>query len=674
MRARLISVVALAATLTLAPAPVRAQSGGRGVLIDVPYLTQTEALCGGAAAAMVLRYLGDQRARAEDFAALVDDHAGGIRDDHLVAALEGRGWTVVRLDATYGALQESISAGEPPILLIEVRADRYHYVVATSIDDDSVFVHDPAWGPERRIDRDEFLQRWRAARQWAIALRPGSSNPESERSAPAYGVGYERAERACDPLLQRAQDEIERTGLQSAGRLLGELQRVCADDSRPTSELSGVRFAERQFADASRLAKEALALDEGDVYAWNVLGASRFMLQDLDGALAAWNAVQRPRIDRVRIHGLTGTAFIVAANALGLEPGEVLTPSDFRRAERRLRALPTVTAARLSLRPDTEGYAMVDAHVLERDLPTGWAVWTAAGVRAGVMREVRLTLPGRSGAGEAWSAEWRWWPGRPRVAFGLAVPRDGVWPGVWRVEASRTTESYAAGQGATTFRESRTTGALSVERWLSDVTWYRTRAAVHTWNDRGHAISIGLSVDRGFVGERLSLGGSADWWHGLGPTPSFATGSIYAAARSDPDKPLQVAARGGMDTVTRDAPLSEWSGADTLGLRNRLLRAHPLLVDGRIAGPAFGRRLAYLTGEVERTLDWPRLIPVSAAAFVDLAHASHRMPGASVDPLHVDVGVGVRLRLPGQPGVLRLDYGHGLRDGANAFSVAWRVN
>ena len=36
----------------------------------------------------------------------------------------------------------------------------------------------------------------------------------------------------------------------------------------------------------------------------------------------------------------------------------------------------------------------------------------------------------------------------------------------------------------------------------------------------------------------------------------------------------------------------------------------------------------------------------------------------------VDVGAGLRVSLP-FAGVLRLDYAHGLRDGADAWSVGW---
>ena len=60
--------------------------------IDVPYLPQTDALCGGAAAAMVFRYWGDAHADAQSFAPLVDRDAGGIANGVLTAAIQARGW------------------------------------------------------------------------------------------------------------------------------------------------------------------------------------------------------------------------------------------------------------------------------------------------------------------------------------------------------------------------------------------------------------------------------------------------------------------------------------------------------------------------------------------------------------------------------------------------------
>jgi hypothetical protein len=47
------------------------------------------------------------------------------------------------------------------------------------------------------------------------------------------------------------------------------------------------------------------------------------------------------------------------------------------------------------------------------------------------------------------------------------------------------------------------------------------------------------------------------------------------------------------------------------------------------------------------------------------------MPGADERVL-LDVGVGLRIRIPGTAGVLRADFAHGVRDGARALSVSWQ--
>jgi len=64
-------------------------------------------------------------------------------------------------------------------------------------------------------------------------------------------------------------------------------------------------------------------------------------------------------------------------------------------------------------------------------------------------------------------------------------------------------------------------------------------------------------------------------------------------------------------------------------------------------------------------------VRLGIAGFADLARAS-RQADFGRTPVFVDVGAGLRVRIPGTPGVLRADVAHGLRDGANAFSVGWQ--
>jgi len=130
-------------------------------------------------------------------------------------------------------------------------------------------------------------------------------------------------------------------------------------------------------------------------------------------------------------------------------------------------------------------------------------------------------------------------------------------------------------------------------------------------------------------------------------------------------------AAAGVNVTTARAPMGVWEGAGEGQARSALARAHPLLSDGVITGPVFGRQLTYGTGEIQH---WLGTSPVrfAVAGFVDIARASRRLPSASGDPFQVDTGVGVRIKGPAQKGTLRVDFGTGLRDGAHALTFGWQ--
>jgi hypothetical protein len=126
--------------------------------------------------------------------------------------------------------------------------------------------------------------------------------------------------------------------------------------------------------------------------------------------------------------------------------------------------------------------------------------------------------------------------------------------------------------------------------------------------------------------------------------------------------------------VTNAAPLGLWPGAGDGQTRAPLLRAHPLTQDGvsALGSPAaFGRSLAYGSAEAQRWFERPWLAHFGIAGFVDVARAARRAAG-DMSPIHVDVGTGIRLRIPGMAGALRIDGAHGLRDSANALTVGWQ--
>src|SRR3954466_5438787 len=107
-----MAVALSAAASPIAPAFAQAP-------LQVPYLPQTEALCGGAAAAMVMRFWGARGVYAEAFAPLVDRAAKGIHTSALTAALEARGWRAQAGGGDLPRLSQEIARSHPVIALIE---------------------------------------------------------------------------------------------------------------------------------------------------------------------------------------------------------------------------------------------------------------------------------------------------------------------------------------------------------------------------------------------------------------------------------------------------------------------------------------------------------------------------------------------------------------------------
>jgi ABC-type bacteriocin/lantibiotic exporter with double-glycine peptidase domain len=164
------------AACLLAQPGVPAQEHGPASLplLDVPFISQSEALCGGAAAAMVLRYWGERGVAAESFSHLVDRSAAGIRTGALVADLRLRGWTAIPLDGSEDRVRAELSRSRPVLALVEDRPEAFHYVVIVAWHDRGIVFHDPARAPFRVMAKSEFDRRWRAGGRWMAVVLPAA--------------------------------------------------------------------------------------------------------------------------------------------------------------------------------------------------------------------------------------------------------------------------------------------------------------------------------------------------------------------------------------------------------------------------------------------------------------------------------------------------------------------
>jgi hypothetical protein len=383
-------------------------------------------------------------------------------------------------------------------------------------------------------------------------------------------------------------------------------------------------------------------------------------------ALDAWNHIGEPTVDLVDVKGLHGTRYAAVADAMGVAPGQTLTPDTLRLSQKRARDVPSIALARVTFHPVEDGRAQVDAAVVERDrAPMTYPSWIGIGMSAAANQEVAASFANPTGGGDLVTVTWRWWNHRPLIAASYAAPGPrAVGGGTWMVEASRETQTFAPGM----LEQTRTRAAFGITRWMTARTRVGGTIGFESWSDRGRTPSISGRVEFWPVVDRLSLDVDATAWS---RASRFAAGGAAMRWRSSASTTGFVWLAGsGYQLATGDAPAFVWPGADTGHARDVLLRAHPLLEDGVVAGSVFGRRLAFANTEVQH---WQSLgkwaIRIAPAAFVDTARATRGFAGAS-PPTQVDVGGGVRLSILGL-GVLRVDVAHGLRDDSNALSIGF---
>ncbi|MDZ4805286.1 MAG: cysteine peptidase family C39 domain-containing protein [Candidatus Eisenbacteria bacterium] len=649
-------------------------------LLDVPYVSQSEALCGGAALAMILRYWGESSVLAEDFAHLLEPGSAGIRTDGLVSAVRSRGWTALPVTGDRSIVRSHLAEGRPMILLVGQGSGAQHYVVVVAWANGSVILHDPAIGPHRVLRESEFAASWARSERWALLILPPEpltipDASESSTTTPQKNIG----DVGCDTIVDAGVRQALAGDAAGAELTLLAAEALCPLSAAPLRELAGLRFTAEDWIGAARVAERALALDQEDSHTWRLLAGSRFLSGDIEGALDAWNRVSEPRMDLAHMDGLVRTRYRVVADQLDLSPRQMITPGAFRRARRRLSEFPAHSESRLGLKPLPGGIARVNVAVFERPLLFNGPL-DAGGMalRSIVDRQVSIDVASPSGQGELWTVQYRWWRERPRFLLALAVPAVGGRPGIWRVEGTWERQSYAivepdadgGSTGSGAVREERRRTSLSFSDWIGPDLRLETSAALDKWADRGSFLSVGATLEARGAGDRLAMRAEGAGWVSPGGGRPFQAGSLLVGWGPKASNRGGWLARLGIQGVSFNCPLALWPGAGTGHARAPLLRAHPLLEDGVLNGRVFGRALVH--GGLEKQ-EWPWILGplrLGWAAFIDGAKPWDTLTSDRI-PWQLDAGVGLRLAGIGRHGQLRLDVARGFEDGESAVSVAW---
>jgi hypothetical protein len=663
---RIFTAVAVSLTATAVVRPVHAQPAGPVKLLDVPYLPQSVALCGGAAAAMVMRYWGATGVYAETFEDLVIPEEGGIRGADLLEALQARGWHARSFRGDPALVRRHLGEGRPVVALIEDRPGTFHYVVVVGWPGDRVIAHDPARAPFRVLDEASFVTAWSRSNFWTLLALPpavgAGTNDPAGRPAPAAPAV---ARSPCDAMVDEGV-RLAVNGDRAAGRQLFEAAgAACPQSSAPWRELAGLHALDEAWADAARDARRAVRRDRRDEHAWRILATSLFLEGDAAGALRAWNALGEPAIDLIHLRGLDRTRYAAALGVTGLAPQATLTPEALDRARRRLAELPSVQFSRVTFRPVDGGRAVVDASIVERPLaPTTTSSMAAVGLGMLADRELAIEIVSPSRGGEAWRAAWRWWANRPALSLAFSAPAPVG--GIVRVQGFVEEETFAApGEWQV---ERRAGGMVSLADWSPHGWRWELGGGFERWQGDARAAVVSGALTRRLDSDRVELQIRSSARAGAIRTYTAAADARWRSSTTHDGR--VVLAHAGLAAAGLAAPLALWPGAGVGQAREPLLRAHPLLDDGVIGKGVFGRTL--LHGGVEWR-QWHaagrRLLRIGPAAFVDAGRAS-RTRAPFDDRLHVDAGVGMRVAVAGG-GMARIDVARGMRDGAVAWSIGW---
>ncbi|MES2306329.1 MAG: papain-like cysteine protease family protein [Gemmatimonadota bacterium] len=650
---------ALSGLIAGIPQALLAQSRGAPAVLQVPYLAQSELLCGGAAVAMVERWWGKRGVSPEEFGALVRPSEGGIRTDELVATTASRGWQTQAIAGTPDAVMQSLRDSIPVIALIQVGRNRFHYVVVVGWSDSRVVYHDPAVAPFASVAIETFLKRWNGADRWALLIRP----PPVAAVVPSHLPPITVDSLPCRPWLDAAVTEAGENQLVRADSLLGKARQACPGEALVLRELAGVRFRQGLYPEAVNIAQAYLAQVPTDTLGWQLLASSRYLAGDRDGALAAWNHIGRLTVDFVNVVGVRRIRFTVFADAIGIRAGGLLTMENRGVAERRLRDIPAVGIGSVRYAPVSGGVAEVQAAVVERpiiDPPRRLILMNA--ISALSFREVDLAVASPFRAGELWSGQWRWDAGHPRLALRVELPAKVGIPAVLSVEESR--EEYRFTEVAPDSgipRQRRRATTVGIAGWLSPHLELMSAIRYERWVEADYvAVALGGAVHSARDRVVMSLQGEQAAPLRQQPAYQRVQARLSWKAPRGPAS-IELAARAGGDWASADAPEGVWPLAGGNLTWAIPLRAHRMSPSERRPTQRLGRTILHGGLSIDRRVGRIGLAGLGVGAFVDAARVMSSPAGGSDRRDYLDAGAGIRIDLPGaRLGALRVDLARSL--------------
>ena len=469
-------------------------------------------------------------------------------------------------------------------------------------------------------------------------------------------------------------------------------------DPRFLVELAGLAYRDKQFSEAKRDLRRALAMNARDDYANNFLASIYFQEGNLEAALKYWNRTGKPKLEDLTFEPPLKLRPLVLDRAFGFARGAEWQREQYLTTQARLRALDLYPGMLFELRAHDDGSFDMGFHAAERN---GWGSTKWDGLvsllRDAPFQAIDPEFYNLGRAGVNWVSTYRWDDEKRRVFTEVSAPVfqnpaarfrfyfDGRNEN-WNITNTFTPESPALR------RLNLEKAAVGTElRFIESGRWEWTAGAEYSYREFRNVLGIPAVAAPLFTcGSSVALRSSVQRWLIRFPERRFTLNAVASgefgtffrdplgrygrleatlAARWLPksrgdDYETQVSLHGGR--TIGDVPFDDLF---TLGFDRDTplwLRGHPGLQDGQKGDAPLGRNYVLVNAETDKILYRNGIVTLKAGPFVDTGK-TYDPSGFFGSPKWLwDTGVQTKIRVLGGVQIV-LGYGKDLRSGRNSF-------
>ena len=216
--------------------------------------------------------------------------------------------------------------------------------------------------------------------------------------------------------------------LQRWGEARAAFQAGLARDPRDTrflAELAGIAYRQKQFSNAKRELRHALAINSRDDYVNNFLASIYFLEDNLEAALKYWNRTGRPQLTDLTFDPPPKLNRLLLDRAFAFTPRTEWRRDQYLATQAKLSALDLFPRMRFDLEAQPDGSFDLGFHAAERD---GWGNSKLEGIvsllRGSAYQSIYPEFYNLDRGGLNWRSLIRWDSQKRRVFTEIAAPLE----------------------------------------------------------------------------------------------------------------------------------------------------------------------------------------------------------------------------------------------------------